>query len=59
MKTDDLTLITRAMRTAIAQGFDPYNSHDVQSAVWEDKWVRRERYRAEREAKLTTPWRII
>ena len=59
MKTEDRTLIERAMRAAIKQGFDPYNSHEVQSKVWEDKWTRRERWRAERDAKLTTPWRII
>ena len=59
MKTNDLDLVARAMRAAIKQGFDPYNSHAVQSKVWEDKWTRRERYRAEREAKLATRWLSI
>jgi hypothetical protein len=59
MKTEDRTLIERALRAAIKQGFDPYNSHAVQSKVWEDKWARRERYRAEREAKLATRWLSI
>ncbi len=59
MKHDDLALITRAMRAAAQQGFNPYDSHAVQSKVWESKWDRRERYRAEREAKLATRWLSI
>ena len=59
MKPDDLALITRALRTAAAKGFDPYNSHPVQSREWKSKWERRERYRAERDAKLATRWLSI
>ena len=59
MKTTDLDLIARALRASINQGFDPYNSHNVQSKVWEEKWVRQQRYRAERDAKLETRWKQI
>ena len=59
MKTDDLALITRAMRSAAKKGFNPYDSHPAQSREWQDKWSRRERYRAERDAKLATRWLSI
>ena len=59
MKTEDRTLIERAMRAAAAKGFDPYNSHEAQSREWKSKWDRRERYRAERDAKLATRWLSI
>ena len=59
MKTDDRALIARAMRAAIAKGFDPYNSHAVQSNEWQSKWERQQRYRAERDAKLETRWLSI
>ncbi len=59
MKTDDRALIARAMRAAAAKGFDPYNSHPVQSREWQSKWERQQRYRAERDAKLATRWLSI
>jgi hypothetical protein len=48
---DDITLVTRAMRSAARQGTDPRNSHPVQADKWDLKWKRREKYRAERDAK--------
>lgn len=58
MKTDDLALIARAMRAAAAKGFNPYDSHEVQSREWKNKWSRREDYRALRDAKreLRSRW---
>jgi len=61
MKTDDTMLIIRAMRAAATKGYNPYDSHEVQSRKWKEKWSRREAYRAERDAKreLRTRWSSI
>jgi len=59
MKTEDRNLVTRALRAAATKGFNPYDSHEVQSREWKNKWERRERYRAERDAKLATRWLSI
>jgi len=48
-----------AMRAAATKGFNPYDSHEVQSREWKSKWERQQRYRADRDAKLATRWLSI
>ena len=50
----DMKLYRRAMKAAARQGFDPYNSHDVQSCKWQQLFARDASRKAEKEAKRTS-----
>lgn len=56
---DDRALVARALKRASVKGFNPYDSHEAQADEYTAKWERRERYRAERDAKRRLPWRNI
>lgn len=59
--SNQLSKIRAAMRHAASQGFDPYNSHEVQARVMERRWkmeagARKARERQEKSEAIANAW---
>lgn len=52
----DMKLYRRAMKAAAKQGFDPYNSHDVQDCKWQRLFALDASRKADEEAKARELW---
>lgn len=52
----DMKLFRRAMKAAAKQGFDPYNSHDMQDCKWQRLFALDAARKADEEAKAHAEW---